>query len=137
MYAGAAYAMIYAIGVIVVASTVIKNHPGTAAAQVGSGRTSLASVVILAVFLSLIEIAIWLWIARACKNRRNWARITGTVLFGVHTLGALAVLGNTHPGIGPTKVLTLIGWLIACGAMVFLWQRPSSAFFSARAPIGL
>jgi hypothetical protein len=27
-------------------------------------------------------------------------------------------------------VLTLIGWLIGGGAVVFLWQRPSSAFFA-------
>jgi hypothetical protein len=32
------------------------------------------------------------------------------------------VLGNTHPGLGPTKVLTVISWPIACGAVVFLWR---------------
>ena len=91
---------------------------------------------VLTVFLSLIEIALWLGIARACKNRKNWARVTGTALFGIHTLGALAVLGNAHPGLGLTKVLTTISWLIACGAVVFLWQRRSSAFFRATASIG-
>jgi uncharacterized membrane protein YccC len=45
------------------------------------------------------------------------------------------VLVNSRPVIGPTKLLTLIGWLIACGAVVFLWQRPSSAFFSAPDPV--
>ena len=60
--------------------------------------------------------------------------MAGTVLFGLHTLGFLAVLGNSHPGIGPAKLLTAIGWLIGCGAVVFLWQRPSGAFFSTAAP---
>ena len=96
-------------------------------------RTGLGAVVVLTVFLSLIEIALWLGIARACKNRRNGARVTGTVLFGIHTLGLLAVLGHSYSGIGVTKVLTSISWLIACGAVVFLWQRPSSAFFRATA----
>ena len=44
-------------------------------------------------------------------------------------LGFLGVLFNSHPGLGLTKVLTTLSWLIACGAVVFLWQRPSSAFF--------
>jgi hypothetical protein len=130
MYAGAAYALIYAIGVVMVANAYIKNHPYE------TGHTTLGGVVALTVFLSLVEIALWLGIARACKNRRNGARVTGTVLFGIHTLGTLAVFANSHPGIGVAKALTLISWLIACGAVVFLWQRSSSAFFRAPASIG-
>ena len=80
-----------------------------------------------------LEIALWLGIARACRNGKSWARITGTVLFGLHTLGFLGVLASSHPGIGLTKVLTTLSWLIAFGAVVFLWQRPSSAFFRAAA----
>ena len=87
----------------------------------------------LTILLSLIEIALWLGIARACRNGKSWARVTGTVLFGLHTLGFLDVLASTHAGIGPAKVLTTLSWLIACGAVVFLWQRPSSVFFRARA----
>ena len=127
MYAGAAYALIYAIGFLMVVSSMLKNHPAS--------HTSLAAVAVLVILLSLIEIAVWLWIARACRNGRSWARVTGTVLFGIHTLSALAVLGNTHPGIERARLLTVISWLIACGAVVFLWRRPSSAFFSSRTSI--
>ena len=67
---------------------------------------------------------------------RSWARVTGTVLFGLHTLGFLGVLVSKHPGLGLTKVLTTLGWLIACAAVVFLWQRPSSAFFQRTAAPG-
>ena len=130
MYAGAAYTLIYAIGVVVAAGSIIKNHPNDTVA-----RTGLGTVVVATVFLSLIEIALWLGIARACKNRRNGARVTGTVLFGIHTLGLLAVLGHSYSGIGVTKVLTSISWLIACGVVVFLWRHQSSAFFRATASI--
>ena len=41
-----------------------------------------------------------------------------------------------HAGLGPAKVLTLISWLIACGAVVFLWRRPSNAFFKTPKAIG-
>jgi Protein kinase domain len=135
MYAGAAYTLVYAIGVIIVAAAIISKHPAATATQAASGRVTVGGVVALTVFLSLIEIALWLGIARACRNGKSWARVTGTVLFGLHTLGFLGVLVNSHPGIGLTKVLTTLSWLIACGAVVFLWQRPSSAFFAtASAP---
>ena len=101
------------------------------AAGASSGHGTVGGVVVLTVFLSLIEIALWLGLARACRRGKGWARVTGTVLFGLHTLGFLGVLVNSHPGIGLTKVLTTLSWLIACGAVVFLWQRPSSAFFQA------
>jgi hypothetical protein len=130
MYAGAAYALVYAIGVVIVANSIIAKHPELETNQAGSGHLTVGGVAALTVLLSLIEIALWLGIARACRNGRGWARVTGTVLFGVHTLGFLGVLANAHPGIGLTKVLTLLSWLIACGAVVFLWQRPSSVFFA-------
>jgi hypothetical protein len=125
MYAGAAYALVEAIGVIVVASAIISKRP----VQATAGQVTVGGVVALTVVLSVIEIALWLGIARACRAGRSWARVAGTVLFGLHTLGFLGVLVNPHSGLGPTKVLTTLSWLIACGAVVFLWQRPSSAFF--------
>ncbi len=130
MYAGAAYALIYAIGFVAVVSNFVKHHPDSAIARVGVAGTSAPLV-----FASLVEIVLWLWIARACRNRRKWARTTGTVLFGLHTLIVLGVAGNAHAVGGPAKLLTLIGWLIACGAVVFLWQRPSSTYFSAPDPM--
>ncbi len=132
MYAGAAYALVYAIGVIIVAGAIISKHPARATA----GHVTVGGVAALTVVLSVIEIALWLGIARACRAGQSWARVTGTVLFGLHTLGFLGVLVNSHPGLGLTKVLTTLSWLIACGAVVFLWQRPSSAFFRRAAAPG-
>ena len=132
MYGGAAFALVYAIGVIIVAGAIISKHPVQAAAH----HTTVGGVAALTVVLSVIEIALWLGIARACRAGRSWARVTGTVLFGLHTLGFVGVLVSKHPGLGLTKVLTTLGWLIACGAVVFLWQRPSSAFFQRTAAPG-
>jgi hypothetical protein len=133
MYAGAAAALVYAIGVVIVASAIIAKHPGATAARVSSGQLTVGGVAILAAVAALIEIALWLGIARACRNGRSGARVAGTVLFGLHTIGLLAVLGSKHPGLGLTKILTLLSWSIACGAVVYLWQRPSSAFFTKAA----
>jgi hypothetical protein len=118
MYAGAACVVVYAIGFVIAVNAYTRDHP-LANGNLAGG----------AVLLSLIEIALWLGIARACKRGKNWARITGTVMFGIYTLGVLGVLADPHPGFVLTKVLTAVSWLIGCGAVVFLWQRPSSAFF--------
>jgi len=136
MYAGAAYALVYAIGVIVVAGTIISKHPAATAARASSDHLTVGGVAALTVVLSVIEIALWLGIARACRAGQSWARVTGTVLFGLHTLGFLGVLVNAHPGLGLVKALSLLSWLIACGAVLFLWQRPSSAFFQRAAAPG-
>jgi hypothetical protein len=128
MYAGAAYTLVWAIGFIVVSASIVKNHPVLTA----GGDHRLAAAATLAVFTAIIDIALWLGIARACRRGRKGARVAGTVLFAIHTIGVFSVLSSSQAGLGPAKVLTLIGWLIGCGAVVFLWQRPSSAFFAVR-----
>ena len=103
MYAGAGYTLVYAVGVVIVASAIIAKHPLATATRASSGRLTVGGVAVLAVVAALIEIALWLGIARACRNGRGGARITGTVLFGLHTLGLLGVLANTHPGTRPDQ----------------------------------
>ena len=132
MYAGAAFALIWAIGVIVVSASIVKHYP--LASESGDHR--LAGAATLAILLCAADIALWLGIARACRRGSSGARVAGTVLFAVHTVGVLGVVTSSQAGLGPAKVLTLIGWLIALGAVMALWQPPSSAFFTARRPAG-
>lgn len=125
MYAGAAYALVWAIGTIAVAASIVRHYP-----VVNDHR--LGGAVTVAVLLGAAEIALWLGIARACRRGSSGARVAGTVLFALHTVGMLGVVASRQAGLGPAKVLTLIGWLIGLGAVVALWQRPSSAFFTAQ-----
>ena len=131
MYAGAAFALIWAIGVIAVSASIAKHYPLVSE----SGDHRLAGAVTLAILLCAADIALWLAIARACRRGSGGARVAGTVLFAVHTVGVLGVVTSGQAGLGPAKVLTLIGWLIALGAVVALWQPPSSAFFTAQASL--
>jgi serine/threonine protein kinase len=128
MYAGAAYAMIWAIGVIAVSASIAKHY-----SVISEHR--LAGAVTLAILLCAADIALWLGIARACRRGSGAARVAGTVVFAVHTVGVLGVVTSSQVGLGPAKVLTLIGWLIGLGAVVALWQAPSSAFFTAQASL--
>ena len=122
MYAGAAFALIWAIGVIVVSASIVKHYP--LASESGDHR--LAGAATLAILLCAADIALWLGIARACRRGSSGARVAGTVLFAVHTVGVLGVVTSSQAGLGPAKVLTLIGWLIALGAVMALWQpRPA------------
>jgi serine/threonine kinase PknH len=126
MYAGAAYALVWAIGTIAVWASIVRHHPI-------AGDHRLAGAAALTIVVSAADIALWLGIARACRRGRSGARTAGTVLFALHTLGVLNVVASAQAGLGPAKVLTLIGWLIGFGAVVALWQRSSSAFFTAQA----
>jgi hypothetical protein len=85
----------------------------------------------------LVGIALWLWMARANGQGRNWARILSTVLFG---LAALQLRGDfTHPvshaGSGVIvlyyggAVLFAAAWLAGAAAVWLLWRPASSAFF--------
>jgi hypothetical protein len=69
---------------------------------------------------------LWLWMARATSQGKNWARISSTVLFALATL---QLIGN-H---GVVQVLTaVLTWLTGLPAVWLLWRPASSAFFKPR-----
>jgi len=95
-------------------------------------------VVIELFLLALITGGLWLWMARANKRGRSWARITGTVFFGVLTAGNLAWLAELLVEKDSLNVYSILGllffvayWLVALSAVVLLWQRSSSDFYAA------
>ena len=75
----------------------------------------------------LVVLAMWLWMARANSQGRNWARILSTVLFGLATLELISVFN------GAQTMLSLIfwvpTWLVGLAAVGLLWHPDSSAFF--------
>ena len=92
------------------------------------------------VVFGLVVIALWLWMARADGQGRNWARILSTVLFG---LAALQLRGDftqpvSHAGFGVTVLyyggtaLFVVAWLVGAAAVWLLWRPASSAFFRSQ-----
>ena len=71
--------------------------------------------------------AVWIFLAVACRGGHGWARITGTVLFGLATLDT--VVGLTVPLAAAVKIWGLLVWLAGLAAVVLLWRRESSAYF--------
>ena len=82
-------------------------------------------------------IALWLWMARADGQGRNWARVLSTVLFGLATAQLRGDFTQpvSHAGSGAAVLyyggvgLFAAAWLVGAAAVWLLWRPASSAFF--------
>jgi hypothetical protein len=132
MYAGAALSLIeLVVSLATVASlksAILKKFPHYTSAQVHSAETAIVAGVVIE---AIIAIGLWLWMARANGAGRNYARITGTVLFVVYTLFLLVDLRRPTASVG--LVFAALVWLAGLGAVIMLWRRESSEYFSPRA----
>ena len=100
---------------------------------------SLANAaVVFVVVAALIGAALWIWMAFANRSGKNWARITGTVFFGISTLSVISDLAGAGAGSSGTKptagelVVAVIGWLIGLAAVILLWSKASGPYFKQR-----
>jgi len=89
----------------------------------GQRLTATPLTIALVTVFAMVVIALWLWMARATSQGRNWARILSTVLFGLATL---ELIGNHGIAQLFCAVLT---WLSGLAAVWLLWRPASSAFF--------
>ena len=128
MYAGAAATVagtvIEILTVNATKTAIEKRSPHLTVSQVNATQHVL---VIGSVVSGLIAVAAWLIIARACRNGSNWARVTGTVLFGLATIDSIG--SAISPVAGLVKAWWPVIWLAGLVAVIFLWQRPSTDFF--------
>lgn len=128
MYAGAVASL---IGVVIgltegVSKTKIHNAaPNLTPSQV---NTAASVAIVSAVVVGVLGVALWLIIARACARGGSWARVTGTVLFGLDTL--ILLLGLKRPEVALVRAYPVLIWLIGLGAVIFLWRGESSRYFS-------
>jgi hypothetical protein len=127
MYAGAAVSTVpLIIASVAVLGYNIKayhlevlNHRLTPA-QLIQWRPLIVTVVIVS---GLVVAALWLWMARANGQGRNWARILSTVLFGLATLHLFGNHGVVE------AVFAVLTWLVGLAAVWLLWRPASGAFF--------
>jgi hypothetical protein len=99
----------------------------------GHRLTPTPLIITLVIAVGLALVGLWLWMARATSQGKNWARILSTVLFGLATLellSAIEVIGRN----GVAQVFfAALTWLSGLGAVWMLWRPASSAFFKPRA----
>jgi hypothetical protein len=131
MYAGAAVSTVsLVISLVNISGTkaaIRKARPTLTAAQVNQLNTF---IITLAIVSGVIGVALWLWMAKANGQGRNWARILSSVLFGLATLDMFGVLSQPKTLLG--LVFPVLTWLIGLGAVILLWRRDSSEFFKPR-----
>jgi len=93
--------------------------------MLGYPLTATPLIITLVILVGVAVIALWLWMAHAISQGKNWARILSTVLFGLATL---QLLGN-H---GFVQVFfAALTWLTGLPAVWLLWRPASSAFFKS------
>jgi hypothetical protein len=99
------------------------------AAQVSQLNTLFITLTIV---FDLVPIALWMWMARANGQGRNWARSLSTVLFGLATLEMTHAVGGPGIVFGGTvfsPIFPVLTWLVGLVAVWLLWCPASSAFF--------
>jgi hypothetical protein len=116
MYGGAAVSAAYLLGAL----PFMDDIHGKALGHLFTATPLTVTVVIVAF---LVPVALWLWMARAVGQGRNWARIVSAVLF---ILATLQLTGSR----GVVQVLTVAPpWLIGLAVVWLLWRPACRAFF--------
>ena len=133
MYAGAAVSAVDLIISLAVIGGLKAYHGRFLGHSLTAAQVSrLNTVIIAAVVTGLVVIALWLWMARANGQGRNWARILSTVLFGLATLELTPYLFGFGEVSGVTVfglIFPLLTWLVGLAVVWLLWRPASSAFF--------
>jgi CDP-diglyceride synthetase len=133
MYAGAAVSAVNLIISLAVIGGLKAYHGRFLGHSLTAAQVShLNTVIIAAVVTGLVVIALWLWMARANGQGRNWARIVSTVLFGLATLELTPYLFGFGEVSGVTVfglIFPLLTWLVGLAVVWLLWRPASSAFF--------
>jgi hypothetical protein len=128
MYAGAVASVVHSVVYLVTASAtktaIGHKYPRLSASEL----TTVAHITVTSEAVAgLIGAALFLWIAHACLDGRNWARITATVFCAVGFVGAFYALGT-----GWSTGNVIMGFAvdgIGLVSICILWQRSSNAYF--------
>ncbi len=131
MYAGAAVSTISLIVSLVsiggTKAEIRKARPNLTVSQVNQLNTF---IIALALLSGIVGIALWLWMARANSQGKNWARIVSTVLFCLATLDLVGVIGEPKTLLG--LVFPVLTWLLGLAAVFLIWRGQSSEFYKPR-----
>jgi uncharacterized membrane protein len=134
MYAGAVVSLAAAI-----ADIATKNELREVLARTPMARNLVAAAATAtftqAAAVNLAGAVLFLLMARWTAKGSVPARTLACVLFGLRTVAVLigpGELSALSPWPAAVRVLTVLGWLAGLGAIVYLWQKTSTAFIKAR-----
>lgn len=142
---GGAVMQVLGLIITVVRISALRDEFRTRFAQNGTtpSESSLDAIVtvtiVFASVFALIGVGLWIWMAFANRAGRAWARITGTVFFGVYTLSMLSSVAvsaggganqfNAGGGDPVSLLISGVAWAMGLAVVILLWNRASGAFF--------
>lgn len=141
MFAGAVASLVWGLYLIIVtvssrsAALAANNSLSTGKRMTPSQfNSAFTGIVIYYVALTLVFVALWMWMARMNRAGRNWARITASVLFAVWTYEAYRSITalSTWIVLG-LMIIMLAIWGAGLGALYYLWRPESKAYFKPSA----
>jgi hypothetical protein len=141
MYAGAAIEVLSGILTLAIYSSLLRS--GVPGIQVTPGIWHLAeaSGAGYIVVVALTRIGMWLWMASKNKAGRRWARVVSTVVLVIDSFALVKGIVQQIPvewqeelsKFRAANVLIPVAiWIVGVCAVVLLWQRESSDFYTAR-----
>jgi hypothetical protein len=96
---------------------------------VGNAIGAFTSTPFLAIAGGLLSVGAWLWVAARARRGRRGTRVLSTIFFALNTLSVLGSYADRF-----STYLTLISgvaeWGVALAAVVLLWQRSASRYFT-------
>lgn len=93
---------------------------GTAGALTPSAGSDLAAVSALG-FVSALCVPVFAWLLVKIHQRRNWARITVTILLAIGSLGSLSEQFSAMPWY--VRLIGLANLLLVIVGLAMIWQR--------------
>lgn len=131
MQAGGVLALLNALTVFLFKDE-IRDAAEKAAADAGTNIDIDAAVnaaMIFGAIFGLLGAALWFWMASANGKGKSWARIVASVFYVISLLSF--VYSFTQPAGFLSRILGIISFLIATGAIVMMWKKESSDFYAA------
>ncbi len=84
---------------------------------------------VTALIIGLIGAGLWLWMASANGKGKSWARVVATIFFVLSVLSFVSSFLQPQPM--AARLLALLTVLVGAGAIFFMYQKESTAFYEA------
>lgn len=93
--------------------------------------TTVTATLVFLVVVNIVFVVLYLLLSRQVARGKNWARVVTVVLAALSVLSGLSALAQS--GVAGSRILSVVGALVAIGLIFLLMFRPDSkAFFATR-----
>jgi hypothetical protein len=127
------------VGVFLVIATIADKNALTDSSGKKLTSGELTGSVVYTLVIYVLQVLVWVLMARMNRAGRGWARWVATALAVLSTIDAWSIVNGLRGGETVTVlevifiVVTLALWIIGAMAAILLWRSESSEYFRSRA----